>query len=257
MRQVIETTGSTYMIEGVPLDAIKQWSLVCSALVAHSDGVLDGEEIERLIAVLDLADDLDSEAYSEWMTTIGDPARLQKLFDTMAPPPADHHRELLEHAWVMAVADGRRTAEEIAMLDRIAARLGVESVQLEFWRDAWTQAEAELAVTVALSLGAVLGGGAAPDAAERPAIEEALWRTPCEADNRDRLVAVAMGEHPMDEATRAILALPRPRRMIALRRLVEAARASTSPQAALDRVRELAGRIDVPAATLRRSLGLE
>jgi uncharacterized tellurite resistance protein B-like protein len=250
---VFETTGSTYDPR-VPLDAIKEWSLVCGGLVAHSDGVLDGEECERLMSVLELADDLDSEEYAEWVATVSDPARLQELFDTLTLPAPEHHRELLEQAWVMAVADGRRTDEEIAMLDRIATRFGVEPVQLEFWRDAWTLAEAELAAAVAQSLGAVLGGGSRPDDEDRPAIEEALWRTPCEADDRERLVAVAMDEHSLDEATRVVLALPRPRRLVALRRLLEAARASKAPQAALGRVRELAGRIDVPAATLRRWL---
>jgi hypothetical protein len=154
----------------------------------------------------------------------------------------------------MAVADGKRTAEEIAMRDRIAARFGVEAVQLEFWRDAWTQAERELAAAVAQSLAAVLGGGAGADEADRPAIEEALWRTPCETADRAKLVAVAMGARSLDDATRTVLALPRPRRLVALRRLLEAARASRDPQTALGRVRELAGRIDVPAATLRRWL---
>lgn len=242
------------MIASVPLDPMKTWTLVCGGLVAHSDGVLDGEECERLMTVLELADDLDSEEYARWVATVSDPAKLQELFDTLPLPAPEQHRELLEHAWVMAVADGRRTGEEIEMIDRIAERFGVEAVQLEFWRDAWTQAEAELAATVAQSLGAVMGGGAPPAEADRPAIEDALWRTPCEVDDRERLAKVAMGSHSIEDSSRAILALPRPRRLVALRRLLEAAKAAGDPLTALGRVRELAARIDVPAATLRRWL---
>lgn len=238
----------------VPLDPIKQWTLVCGGLVAHSDGVLDGEECERLIAVLDIADDLDSEEYSTWMATVSDAARLQELFDTLPVPPPEHHRDLLEQAWVMAVADGRRTQEEIETLDRIATRFGVESVQLEFWRDAWTQAEADLAAAVAQSLGAVIGGGNPAAADDRASIEEALWRTPCEESDRDRLVGVAMAPQDLETAARTILGLPRPRRLVALHRLVEAAKASTDREGALARVRDLARQIDVPASTQRRWL---
>jgi len=238
----------------VPLDTIKQWTLVCGGLVAHSDGVLDGEECERLMAVLELADDLDSDEYATWMSVVSDAAQLQELFDSLPVPAPEHHRDLLEQAWVMAVADGRRTQEEIDTLDRIAARFGVESVQLEFWRDAWTQAEADLAAAVAQSLGAVLGGGDTAAADDRGPIEEALWRTPCEESDRERLVGVAMAPQDLEASSRAILALPRPRRLIALHRLIEAAKASSRPEAALGRVRDLAQRIDVPASTLRRWL---
>jgi uncharacterized tellurite resistance protein B-like protein len=242
------------MIASVPLDPMKAWTLVCGGLVAHSDGVLDGEECERLMTVLELADNLDSEEYSRWVATVSDPARLQELFETLPLPAPEHHRELLEHAWVMAVADGRRTGDEIEMIDRIADRFGVEAVQLEFWRDAWTQAEAELAATVAQSLGAVMGGGEPPDENDRPAIDEALWRTPCDVDDRERLVLVAMGSHSIEDSSRAILALPRPRRLVALRRLLEAAKAAGDPLVALGRVRDLASRVDIPPALLRRWL---
>ncbi|MBC8073935.1 MAG: TerB family tellurite resistance protein, partial [Deltaproteobacteria bacterium] len=139
------------------LDPIKQWTLLCGGLVAHADGVLDGHECERLMAVLEAAEGLGSDEYTAWMAAIADAARLEELLAALPPPPPEHHRELLEGAWVMAVVDGRRSPEESQMIDRLAARMGVEPVQLEYWRDAWTAAEQEFARAVAAVLGWVIG----------------------------------------------------------------------------------------------------
>ncbi len=206
----------------MPLDPHKQWTLVCSGLVAHADGVLDGSECERLMAVLEATDDLDGDEYGAWMAAIADPKRLEELMTLLPPPPAEQHRDLLENAWVMAVVDGQRTPEEGAMLERLAARMGVEPMQLDYWREAWARTEEEFATAVACVLAWVLGGGAPAAEAHRAPARDALWATPCEHALRERLVGRAMLPCSRDEAAAPLSSLPRARRAAALQRSVVA-----------------------------------
>jgi uncharacterized tellurite resistance protein B-like protein len=236
----------------VPLDPIKQWSLVCGGLVAHADGVLDGSECERLMAVLESVDEVGGEEYAEWVAAIGDPKRLEELLEVLEPPSPEHHRELLEGAWVMAVVDGVRTPDERAMIERIADRLGVEAVQLEYWREAWTTAEQEFATAVAAALSFALGGGALVPARERGAVEDAMWATPCEQALREKLVARAMAPVTRDDASRDLSGLSRSRRVAALQRTVSAIRRSTEREAAQARLVDLAWAASVPSETVQR-----
>jgi uncharacterized tellurite resistance protein B-like protein len=222
------------------LDPVKQWTLICSGLVAHADGVLDGSECERLMGLLESAEDVDGEEYGAWMAAIGSPARLEELLEVLEPPSAEHHRELLEGAWVMAIVDGVRTPEESAMIERLADRMGVEPVQLEFWRDAWAVAEREFAEAVAAVLGYVLGGGALVDERERAAVRDTMWATPCEQALRDQLVARAMAPMSRDDAAKELSDLARSRRTAALQRSVDAVGRAADPEAAKARLMDLA-----------------
>jgi uncharacterized tellurite resistance protein B-like protein len=234
------------------LDPVKQWTLVCGGLVAHADGVLDGNECERLMGVLEAAEGLDGEEYSAWMTAIGDPHRLEELLAALPIPSTEHHRELLEGAWVMAVVDGKRTPEEAQMIERLAATMGVESVQLDYWREAWTTAEQEFAQAVAAVLGWVMGGGAPALPDDRKAIADALWQTPCEQGLREVLLTVAMSPCTRDDAAQQLATLSRARRIAAVQRTVEACKAATRRAEAKARFGEIAWETSIPGERVER-----
>ncbi len=236
----------------VALDPIKQWTLVCSGLVAHADGVLDGSECERLMNVLEGSDDLDGEEYGAWMAAISDATRLEELLAVLQPPPAESHRELLEGAWVMAVVDGQRTPEESAMLERLAATMGVEPLQLEYWREAWSSAEQEFARGVACVLAWVMGNGAPAPSNVRAAVADALWATPCEQALRDELVGRAMAPCTRDEAAAAVAGMSRARRIAALQRSVVAISRLPRSDEHRRRLVDLAWAASVPAEHVDR-----
>jgi len=224
----------------MPLDPVKQWTLICSGLVAHADGVLDGSECERLMGLLESSEGVDGDEYGAWISAIGSPARLEELLEVLEPPTAEHHRELLEGAWVMAIVDGVRTPQESAMIERLADRMGVEPMQLDYWREAWGVAEREFATAVAMALGHVLGGGALVLERDRAAVRDTMWATPCEQALRDQLVARAMAPTSRDDAARELSGLARSRRMAALQRSVDAVGRAADPEAAKARLIDLA-----------------
>lgn len=224
----------------MPLDSVKQWTLICSGLVAHADGVLDGSECERLMGLLESSEGVDGDEYGAWISAIGSPARLEELLEVLEPPTAEHHRELLEGAWVMAIVDGVRTPAEGAMIERLADRMGVEPMQLEYWREAWAVAERDFANAVAHALGYVVGGGALVPEDDRAAVRDTMWATPCEQALRDQLIARATAPTSRDEAARELSGLARSRRTAALQRCVDAVRRSTDIEAAKARLMDLA-----------------
>lgn len=239
-------------MHAVSLDPIKQWTLICSGLVAHADGVLDGSECERLMGLLENAEGVDGDEYGAWISAIGSPARLEELLEVLEPPEAEHHRELLEGAWVMAIVDGVRTAEEGAMIERLADRLGVEPVQLDYWREAWTVAEREFAIAVGAVLGYALGGGAPVLERELAAVRDTMWATPCEQALRDELVGRAMAPVSRDVAARELSGLARSRRIAALQRSVDAIRRSADPAVGKARLVDVAWAASVNAESVDR-----
>jgi tellurite resistance protein len=189
-----------------------QWILVACGLIAHADGVLDGNEAERLMAMLD--DRIPEDDYSDWLSAIGDRAELEARYAGLANPPPEQHRAILEEAYIMAMVDGERNTEELVVLTRIAERFGVEPVQLEFWRAAWTHNEQEFTHAVATLAAMVLGGG-------QPLFEEDLspflnlvQHLPTSQDQRERLAGFATTP-PTDAAElgRVLAGMPRGRRV--------------------------------------------
>lgn len=194
------------------LSLLTQWTLVASGLIAHADHVLSGEECERLMALVD--EEVDGDAYAEWMAIISDGARLSATLEGLAAPPAESHRAILEDAWSMAVVDGERCEAEAAALGRIAARLGVEAVQLEFWREAWSaaqQAYAETAIAVLAHVHGPAGEGLVGGFAHA---------LPTTHEHRAQLAAAGLPALPSDELRRRARALTRPQRRDLMRRLV-------------------------------------
>lgn len=239
------------------LDARQKWTLVCGGLVAHADGVLDGAECERLLAILDDAPGLGSDELAAWLAIVGDPARLQELLAGMAVPPAEVARDVLEHAWVTAVVDGARTPDELVMIETIATRLGIAPEQLAYWREAWGVAEQQFALALADAIAAIVGDGGPIEAGDRPAIEPALWRTPCPESLRAELRARAGAPLGMDEAAARVSALPRGRRAALLERLAPVARSVRDRVGASDRLRALAETVGVAPARVEGWLAVE
>ena len=169
-----------------------EWTIVVCGLIAHADGVLDGEECERLLAFID--DEMDADSYSDWLALVGDKAGLEAKLAELPPPPADQHRELLEQAWSMAMVDGERCEEEVEQLKEIALAIGVEPMQLEFWREAWTQTEHEFAEATAAGAAAVLAGNGPLFPDDREGFAELLRVLPTTNDHREELkAATAVG----------------------------------------------------------------
>lgn len=192
-----------------------EWILVACGLIAHADGVLDGNEVERLMSMVD--DRIPEEDYAQWLGIIGDKAQLEARYADLADPPASQHRPILEEAWAMAMVDGERNAVELVVLARIAERFGVEPMQLEFWRAAWTSAEQEFSNRVAELAALSLGGGEAVFEDDHSAFLDLMERLPTSHDERQRLGT--LGTVPptpaldVDALARALAAMPRSRRV--------------------------------------------
>lgn len=212
-----------------------QWKLVAAGLMAHADQVMTGEECERLMMLVE--QDVDDDEYADWLALVSDPDKLRALFESLDPPDADSHRTVLEEAWLMAVVDGERHEDEVAMLSTIAERMGVESVQLEFWREAWTQAQSERSETTVRALARLLGDG--PEDAKL--LDAVLFEMPTTIEHRDALAAIAKVEQSRKDVARRIGALSKPLRRDVIHRLAEAANKSADPDAAKGELAAIAG----------------
>ena len=216
-----------------------QWTLVASGLVAHADHVLTGEECERLMSMVDA--EVDGDEYGEWMKTISDAQALESMMKSLEAPPAETHRQILEDAWLMAVVDGERADEEIEALERIAEHLGVEMLQLEFWREAWTRAQHDYADVTTAALGWVLGGGAAVGDDGADVIREFVGALPTTHEHREQHESsAATTASALDAVEGRVRGLSTAQRRDAVRRLLVAARETSDTEAAQDRWRRLA-----------------
>lgn len=212
-----------------------QWKLVAAGLMAHADQVMTGEECERLMMLVE--QDVDDDEYADWLALVSDPDKLRALLSSLDPPDADSHRTVLEEAWLMAVVDGERHADEVAMLSTIAERMGVESVQLEFWREAWTTAQSERSETTVRALARLLGDG--PEDAKL--LDAVLFEMPTTIEHRDALATIAKVEQSRKDVARRIGALSKPLRRDVIHRLAEAANKSADPEAAKAELAAIAG----------------
>lgn len=234
----------------MPLNTEVEWILVACGLIAHADGVLDGNEVERLMAIVD--DQIPPEDYAEWLEIIGDKQRLEARYAALADPPTAQHRTILEEAWTMAMVDGERQSSELVVLARIAERFGVEPMQLEFWRAAWTQAEQEFSNRVAELAAVSLGGGQPLFEDDHSGFLDLMERLPTSNEERQRLGGLATGspDGPIDTdaLARALAAMPRSRRVQAfslVAPLVRHSADSDNARARFESIGRAAGLLDV------------
>lgn len=217
------------------LSLTTQWTLVASGLVAHADHVLSGEECERLMALVD--EEVDGDAYAQWMSIVSDRERLETMLEGLSPPPAESHRPILEDAWLMAVVDGERVDAEIDALRRIAARLKVEPAQLDSWREAWSTAQHAYAETAVAALAHVLGGPALPE--DDGSIERFVHSLPTTHEHRAKLVAAGLVPQAAEAVQQRLRALARSQRRDLVRRLATAAVGAAAAVDAHERWRAL------------------
>ncbi|NVB43152.1 TerB family tellurite resistance protein [Pseudenhygromyxa sp. WMMC2535] len=224
-----------------------EWVLVACGLIAHADGNLDGAEAERLLSLID--DRIPAEDYADALALIADQRALEARYAALPDPPADQHRALLEEVWTMAMVDGSRDTPELLILARLAERLGVEPVQLEFWREAWTRAEREFAERVAELAGYCLGAGEPLFEDDHSPFLDLVERLPASLEERERLATMAHAT-PSDGGVigRALAATPRARRLEAFRLVAPLIRNSVDAEAAKERfsfVASAAGFFDI------------
>lgn len=231
----------------MPVSLETEWVLVACGLIAHADGVLDGAEAERLMAMVD--DRIPEDDYAEWLAVIGSQAALEARYAELPNPPPEQHRALLEEAWTMAMVDGSRDTEELLVLTRIAERLGVEPMQLEFWREAWTRNEQEFADAVGSLAAIVLGGGQPIYEDDLSGFLDTVERLPTSQAERERLAGLATTP-PSDSGplTRTLAGMPRSRRIQAFGLVAPLVGSSVEAEQARARFVELgrtAGLIDI------------
>ncbi|MEM6994723.1 MAG: hypothetical protein AAF721_29690 [Myxococcota bacterium] len=191
-----------------------QWKLVAAGMMAHADQVMAGEECERLMALVE--EEVDGDEYAEWLGTVSDPDKLAAALDALPALPSDSHRAVLEEAWLMAVVDGVRDEAEVKMLETLGERLGVESVQLEFWREAWTQAQSDRAETTIRALATLVGEE------DEGLVSTVLFEMPTTHEHRDALAVIAKTPQARDEVVRRMTALSKPLRRDVVSRLARA-----------------------------------
>lgn len=230
-----------------------QWTVVACGVMAHADGVLDGEECDLLLAMVE--GEADAEEYSAWLSTISDRDRLEEMLSQLPAPEQTAHREILETAWTIAVADGERTAPEEEALGRIAARLGVEGVQLEFWRDAWTDGQHQTAELLTDAACVILAGSAPLDADARAAVREFTRSVPTTADHREELVAGTAIPKDAADVGRRMRAIPRRKRQWAIKTLASLPSQTSRREDARHRLVKLGADAGLSAAILDSLLG--
>lgn len=219
------------------LSSTSQWTLVACGIVAHADGVLDGAECDRLMSLVE--HEADADEYATWLGTISDAEELEQMLETMDPPPVEDHRDILEEAWTLSIIDGDRCDAELAALERIANRLGVEPVQLEYWKEAWNTAQRDLAQTATAALHLLLSGGSAVPEDERGLVEDVVHQLPTTHQHRGQLIRSANKPVDADDVRRRIGALGRRKRNWLLHLIAPATKRSSRPEA-LDGFRDLA-----------------
>jgi tellurite resistance protein len=229
-----------------------EWTIVVCGLIAHADGVLDGEECERLLSFVD--ETIDADAYSEWLAIVGDRGALEARLAAMTPPPPTAHRELLEQAWSMAMVDGTRCEAEIEKLQEIALAIGVEPMQLEFWRDAWAQADEEFSEVTAAAAAAVLGGPDPVSPGDAGLFSDLVARLPTTDEHRAQVRPYADVGGDVVTVGLRLTSLPRKVRTRALRLVARVAADAADAAAVQHRFVDLAVGSGVPAADAAQML---
>ncbi len=167
---------------------------------------------------MELVDDaLSPDACADWLARLGDSAALERLMETLVTPPVEYHRELLEHGWMMALQDGTRSVQELSALQRIADRLGVNPVQLEFWRAAWEAGERELGSCAVAIAARVLEDLGKSNVERDDLLAEGIERLPGTMDAQWSWLAEAATPMPESDLVRRLLGLSKVRRHNAFR----------------------------------------
>lgn len=204
-----------------------QWTVVGCGVMAHADGVLDGEECDVLLSMVE--GEANASEYSAWLSTISDRDRLEEMLTELPAPSEDAVRDILETAWTTAIVDGQRSPSEEEALNRIACRLGIESNQLDFWRDLWARQQIESAELLADAACFILSGEMSLDPAARSTVREFTRHVPTTGEHREELLAATVIPKHLSNIAHRMLAIPVRKRQWMIKKL------ATLPDEATDR----------------------
>lgn len=237
------------------------WTLTAAGLIALADGVLKGGEASRILGLVDQR--LEPAEQDAWIDRLADARALWEYAVALPRLPAERAPQVLQDAWAIALVDGEGSTEEVQVLERIGALLGVDREQLSAWRTAWTTQAGELAQYVAAFAAILLHrrAQAAPvpmqpiDAAGREDYRALLARLPLSEARRARALRMLDQEPTLDELARALMLAAPARRGQALEELARLVRDSTHAALGRQLFLALAARIDVPEDVARVILG--
>lgn len=241
----------------VALTDEQAWTLISAGLVALADGVLKGGEATRILALVD--QQLAAEEQDLWIDRLADPKALWEYAHGLPRPPAGQAPEILRAAWSIALVDGEGSAEEVQVLERLAAQIGVEREPLTTWRKSWTAEAGELAQYVAAFAAMMLHRRAdaarepmqAIDAAGRAEFQALLGRLPLSEARRARAMKLLDQAPTIDELGSALLFAEPARRGQALTEIAGLVRTSSHAAAGRQLFLALAARMAVPEDVAR------
>jgi tellurite resistance protein len=223
----------------------QEWILVACGLIAHADGELKPGERDLILTMLD--DHLDERESRRWFDMLGDLDALHRTFEDLPPPLPAFTETTLERAWAMALADGEASAAEVAVMERIAAQLGVTPNELARWRRQWTEQAADLGEHIAAFAAVMIHIDGVLDPDEIEQYRALLDRLPLTPVRRDTLAREYLSRQPqLDHVGARLAALPRERRYAVLRAIGPLVSASSQPDLGRDFFLELAAFAAVP-----------
>jgi tellurite resistance protein len=236
----------------MPLSPEQEWTLVACGLVAHADGILEAGEWDQVLWMLD--ERLPADEALTWVGRLADAKLLQKQLDTMAAPAPLFTESILEKSWRMALADGRGSAQEEAVHDEIAAKLGASRDEVATWRATWLERAHRRSEILAGFAAVLAASDGVTEPMEREQFGELLDRLPLAAGRRPELEAL-LGDPPDPEALIGqMLALDPDDRGLAMMAIVPVVRASGTGDAERELFVELAERVAVDPVQAERWL---
>lgn len=237
----------------MPLTPEQEWILVASGLIAHADGELSPGERDLILSMLD--ERLDEAETRRWFDLLGDREALRREFADLPPPLPAFTETTLEKAWAMALADGEGSPAEVAVMEEIAAQLGVSAGELARWRRQWTEQAAYLGEHIAAFAAVLIHHDGVLDADEIEQYRALLDRLPLSPQRRDDLAREYLARRPaLDHVGARLAALPRERRFAVLRAIGPLVSASSQPEVGRDFFLELASFAAVPREQALRLL---
>lgn len=231
----------------------QEWILVACGLIAHADGELKDGESELILAMLD--DRISDAEHARWLDLLGDLDTLRRTFAELPPPLPAFTETTLEKAWAMALADGDASPAELAVMEDIAAQLGVTPRELADWRVQWDAQAAELGEHIAAFAAVLIHHDGVLEHAEVDQYRALLGRLPLTGERREHLAAENLARCPkLDHVGARLAALPRERRYAVLRAIAPLVSASSRPELGRDFFLDLASFAAVPREQALRLL---
>jgi tellurite resistance protein len=236
----------------MPLSPEQEWTLAACGLMAHADGVLEAEEFEQVLWMLD--ERIDASDSATWVARLQDAAALEAHIQGLALPPPLFSEDILAKAWRMALADGRGTEQEVAVLERIATMLGERPESVGQWRAQWTeQAQSRSELIAGFAALIAQADGTVSDA-ERASFDAMLARLPLREGTAPAMRNLLDEPPEMMLLVGGFAALPPEERRIAMLDLVPIVSAEGRDEAARRSFIELAEAIAIDPAEAGRML---